>query len=66
MPALASHRKSRLAVRHAWHKQRHQLGLSICKNAVENPAGKISARSGAGHGAVFCFTLPLAKWKRDS
>jgi signal transduction histidine kinase len=37
------------------------LGLSICKKIVEDHRGKISVRSEAGHGAIFCFTLPLAK-----
>ena len=37
------------------------LGLSICKKIVEDHGGKISVRSEAGHGAVFAFTLPLAK-----
>jgi signal transduction histidine kinase len=37
------------------------LGLSICKKIVEDHGGKISARSEAGRGAIFCFTLPLAK-----
>jgi len=35
------------------------LGLSICKRIVEDHGGKISARSEAGRGAVFAFTLPL-------
>jgi signal transduction histidine kinase len=37
------------------------LGLSICKKIVEDHGGKIAARSQAGHGAIFSFTLPLAK-----
>jgi signal transduction histidine kinase len=37
------------------------LGLSICKKIVEDHGGKISVRSAAGRGAIFCFTLPLAK-----
>ena len=37
------------------------LGLSICKKIVEDHGGKISVRSEAGRGAIFCFTLPLAK-----
>jgi signal transduction histidine kinase len=37
------------------------LGLSICKKIVEDHGGKISVRSEAGHGAIFYFTLPLAK-----
>lgn len=37
------------------------LGLSICKKIVEDHGGKIAVRSEAGRGAIFCFTLPLAK-----
>ena len=37
------------------------LGLSICKKIVEDHGGKIAARSEAGRGAVFSFTLPLVK-----
>jgi signal transduction histidine kinase len=37
------------------------LGLSICKKIVEDHGGKIAARSEAGRGAIFSFTLPLAK-----
>jgi signal transduction histidine kinase len=37
------------------------LGLSICKKIIEDHGGKIAARSEAGRGAIFAFTLPLAK-----
>jgi signal transduction histidine kinase len=37
------------------------LGLSICKKIVEGHGGQIFARSEPGRGAIFCFTLPLAK-----
>jgi signal transduction histidine kinase len=37
------------------------LGLSICKKIIEDHGGKISARSEPGRGAIFRFTLPLAK-----
>jgi signal transduction histidine kinase len=37
------------------------LGLSICKKIIEDHGGEISARSEAGRGAIFSFTLPLAK-----
>ena len=37
------------------------LGLSICKKIIEDHGGKIAARSEPGRGAIFCFTLPLAK-----
>ena len=37
------------------------LGLSICKKIIEEHGGKIFVRSEAGRGAIFSFTLPLAK-----
>jgi signal transduction histidine kinase len=37
------------------------LGLSICKKIVEDHGGRIVARSEAGRGAIFAFTLPCAK-----
>jgi signal transduction histidine kinase len=37
------------------------LGLSICKKIVEVHGGQISARTEPGRGAIFSFTLPLAK-----
>jgi len=37
------------------------LGLSICKKIVEDHGGKISVRGEPGRGAIFAFTLPLAK-----
>jgi signal transduction histidine kinase len=37
------------------------LGLSICKKIIEDHGGKISAHNEPGHGAIFSFTLPLAK-----
>ena len=37
------------------------LGLSICKKIIEDHGGKISVRSEAGRGAIFCFTLPLVE-----
>jgi two-component system sensor kinase FixL len=36
------------------------LGLSICKKIAEDHGGRIWARSEAGKGATFSFTLPLA------
>ena len=37
------------------------LGLSICKKIVEDHDGRIWVRNEAGHGAILCFALPLAK-----
>ena len=37
------------------------LGLSICKKIIEDHGGQISARGEPGRGAIFSFTLPLAK-----
>lgn len=37
------------------------LGLSICKKIIEDHGGQISVRSETGRGAIFRFTLPLAK-----
>jgi signal transduction histidine kinase len=37
------------------------LGLSICKKIVEDRKGRIGVRHEAGRGAIFYFTLPLAK-----
>jgi signal transduction histidine kinase len=36
------------------------LGLSICKKIVEDCGGRIWTRNEPGHGAIFCFALPLA------
>jgi signal transduction histidine kinase len=37
------------------------LGLSICKKIIEDHGGQISARNAPGGGAIFSFTLPVAK-----
>jgi signal transduction histidine kinase len=37
------------------------LGLSICKKIIEDHGGNISVRGEPGRGAIFSFTLPLAK-----
>jgi len=34
------------------------LGLSICKRIIQDHGGQITARSQAGHGAVFAVSLP--------
>ncbi|HZL13044.1 MAG TPA: ATP-binding protein [Verrucomicrobiae bacterium] len=33
----------------------------MCKKIIEDHGGKISARSEPNRGAIFAFTLPLAK-----
>jgi signal transduction histidine kinase len=37
------------------------LGLSICKKIIEDHKGRIWTRSEPKRGAIFCFSLPLAK-----
>jgi signal transduction histidine kinase len=37
------------------------LGLSICKKIIEDCGGRIWTRSEPKRGAIFCFSLPLAK-----
>lgn len=37
------------------------LGLSICKKIIEDHHGRIWTRNEPNHGAIFCFSLPLAK-----
>jgi signal transduction histidine kinase len=37
------------------------LGLSICKKIIEDHEGRIWVRSEPARGAIFCFSLPLAK-----
>lgn len=37
------------------------LGLSICKKIIEDHKGRIWVRTEPGRGAIFCFSLPLAK-----
>ncbi len=37
------------------------LGLSICKKTIEEHGGKIWTRVEPKHGAIFCFSLPVAK-----
>ena len=37
------------------------LGLSICKKTIEDFGGRIWTRAERGRGAIFCFSLPIAK-----
>jgi signal transduction histidine kinase len=62
-PGLAPEISGKLFEPFATHGKAHGsgLGLSICKKIVEDHGGKISARSEPGRGAIFSFTLPLAK-----
>ena len=62
-PGIAPEIAEKLFQPFATHGKTHGtgLGLSICKKIIEDHGGKISCRSEPGHGAIFCFTLPLAK-----
>ena len=42
------------------------LGLSICKRIIEEHGGRITARNEPGAGAVFAFSFPLRKAKREA
>jgi signal transduction histidine kinase len=62
-PGIAPEIAGQLFQPFATHGKAHGtgLGLSICKKIIEDHGGKISARSEPGRGAIFRFTLPLAK-----
>ena len=62
-PGIAPEIAGRLFQPFASHGKAHGtgLGLSICKKIIEDHGGTISARSEPGRGAIFSFTLPLAK-----
>ena len=62
-PGIAPEMADKLFQPFATHGKTHGtgLGLSICKKIVEDHGGRISARSEAGRGAIFSFTLPLVK-----
>ena len=62
-PGIAPVMAGKLFQPFATHGKSHGtgLGLSICKKIVEDCGGRIWARTEPGRGAIFCFTLPLAK-----
>lgn len=62
-PGVASEVADKLFQPFTTHGKTHGtgLGLSICKKIVEDHGGRIAARSEAGRGAIFAFTLPLVK-----
>jgi signal transduction histidine kinase len=62
-PGIAPEIADKLFQPFATHGKTHGtgLGLTICKKIIEDHGGKISTRTEAGHGAIFRFTLPLAK-----
>jgi len=60
-PGIAPEIAQQLFQPFATHGKSHGtgLGLSICKKIVDDHGGRLWVRSEPGHGAVFCFTLPL-------
>ena len=62
-PGIAPQIAGQLFEPFATHGKTHGtgLGLSLCKKIIEDHGGKIAAHSEAGRGAIFRFTLPLAK-----
>jgi signal transduction histidine kinase len=62
-PGVAPQVADKLFQPFATHGKSHGtgLGLSICKKIIEDHKGRIWARNEPNRGAVFCFSLPLAK-----
>lgn len=62
-PGIAPEIAGKLFQPFATHGKSHGtgLGLSICKKIIEDHGGKIWVQSEPGRGAIFCFSLPLAK-----
>ena len=62
-PGIAPEIAGNLFQPFATHGKEHGtgLGLSICKKTVEDHGGRIWVRNEPRRGAIFCFTLPLAK-----
>lgn len=62
-PGIAPEIADQLFQPFATHGKTHGtgLGLSICKKIIEDHGGKISVRSEPGRGAIFSFSLPVAK-----
>ena len=62
-PGIAPEIADKLFQPFATHGKSHGtgLGLSICKKIVEDCGGRIWTRTEPGHGAIFCFALPLIK-----
>jgi signal transduction histidine kinase len=62
-PGIASQIVDKLFQPFATHGKSHGtgLGLSICKKTIEDHDGKIWLRNEPGRGAIFCFSIPIAK-----
>ena len=62
-PGIAPEIAGKLFQPFATHGKAHGtgLGLSICKKIIEDHGGRIWTRNEPGHGAIFCFALPLSQ-----
>ncbi|HEU5397574.1 MAG TPA: ATP-binding protein, partial [Verrucomicrobiae bacterium] len=62
-PGLATEIAGQLFQPFATHGKAHGtgLGLSICRKIVEDHGGRIWSRQEPGRGAIFAFSLPIAK-----